>query len=81
MPVTKKSKKQLQEEEPKWNHPPPKGASTAWIFFNTVKSAELRQAGEKDPFSVASEIWKKMSDKDKAPWNKKAEQDKERFER
>jgi hypothetical protein len=51
------------------DHPPPKGKSGAYTFFNVEKSKEFRAAGSgKETFSLVGEAWGKCSDEDKAPF-------------
>jgi hypothetical protein len=57
----------------------PKKALSAYTIFNTEFCKEMRAAGEtQDLFKKASEKWASMSEKEKAPYEKKNELEKER---
>ena len=61
-------------------HPAPKRAGSSWQFFNSEKVKELYAAGNgKNAFSVSSEAWKQMDEEEKAPYEKKSQDDKARF--
>ena len=64
------------------DHPPPKRACSPWIYFNTEVSAKFRAEGKrKEAFSLAAEAWQSASAEEKAPYLKRAEEDKERVVR
>ena len=64
------------------DHPPPKRASTPWIFFNTEVSAKFRAEGKrKEAFTLSSEAWQKTTEEQKAPYVKMAEEDQKRVVR
>jgi len=51
----------------------PKKALSTWLIFNTETVAKLREKGleHKDAFTKSAEIWRKLSDKQKEPYNAK----------
>jgi len=64
------------------NHPPPKRASTPWIFFNTEVAAKFRAEGKrKEAFTLSSEAWSASTEEQKAPYVKMAEEDQKRVTR
>lgn len=64
------------------NHPPPKKASTSWIFFNIKVSAKFRAEGKiKEAFTLSSEAWQKSTEEQKAPYLKMANEDQKRVVR
>jgi len=59
----------------------PKRPSSAWVYFNTQKSKELRDAGKgKEAFTLSGQAWANMGEKEKAPYEKMALEDKQRFD-
>jgi len=64
------------------SHPPPKKAISAWGFFNAEMAKKFAAEGkQKEAFQLASELWNKMTDAEKKPYNDKNEKDKARVER
>ena len=60
----------------------PKKGTSAWIYFNTETVAKLKaeqSMEQKAAFAKSAEIWKGMSDTDKAPYAAKAKADEGRF--
>ena len=78
-----KKTQQIQEETKKATseHPPPKKPSSAWVFFNTQKSAELRKEGKENVFKLSSEAWNACTEEQKKPYIDLAAEDKQREER
>lgn len=76
--------KRIKEKFPGYKGVEPKRPTTAYFFFSVPKSQELR---EKDKMKLtestkaASELWKKMSEIEKEPFVKQAEEDQERYNR
>lgn len=59
----------------------PKKSNSAWVIFNTQKSKELRDAGKgKEAFTLSAAAWGALTDKEKEPYEKKALEDKQRYE-
>jgi hypothetical protein len=61
----------------------PKGACSAYIFFSMEMRHKLKEDGDSIA-DVARKVgveWGKLSDKDKAPYQKKADADKARYEK
>ena len=64
------------------SHPPPKKAISAWGFFNAEMAKKFAAEGkQKEAFQLASELWNKMTDAEKKPYNDKNAKDKTRVER
>jgi hypothetical protein len=65
--------------------PLPKQAKSAYMYFNMEFFLAERKrnpnCSNSDAFKLAGQKWGTMSDKDKAPYNKQAENDKARYER
>ena len=65
--------------------PSPKKASTAYLYFNTayVKKCRLENPGLSagDAFKQAGVKWGTMSEKEKSPYEKQAQDDKIRHEK
>lgn len=59
----------------------PKRANSAWLYFNTENTAKLRAEGKgKEAFTINGQAWANMSEKEKAPYEKQAVEDKQRFD-
>jgi hypothetical protein len=61
----------------------PSRAIGAYIYFNTEMCAKLKEKegiSHKEAFAKAGKMWGELSEKDKEPYNKKAEEDKARYE-
>ena len=62
----------------------PKKPTSAWIYFNTEMVAKLKaeqSMDQKQAFSRSAEIWKAMTDEEKAPHEAKHKADEERYQR
>jgi len=63
----------------------PKRGLTAYMFFSKDFREKVRQENPKASFGEIGKLlgkkWKDMSEKEKAPYVKKAEEDKERYEK
>jgi hypothetical protein len=63
----------------------PKGATSAFIYFSNAKRDDVKLQNQEiagDVREIAKkmgEIWKSMTDKEKKPYNRMAERDKERY--
>lgn len=61
----------------------PKKGTSAWIYFNTETVAKLKveqKMDQKEAFAKSAEIWKGLSDADKAPFVAKASADEKRYQ-
>lgn len=80
----KKSKKAADSDSEEEHDPKPKRAAGAYNFFMTEKTAELQKSKPEMSFGERageiSNMWKEMSDKDKAKYDKMAEPEKKRYE-
>jgi hypothetical protein len=66
--TTKKSNKESDKKEEFVLKP--KKPTSAWIYFNTATVAKLKvekNLDQKEAFAKSAEIWKTLSDADKAP--------------
>merc|ERR1719316_370783 len=82
-PVKKKGKKGKKEKDP---NKPKRGMSAYFMWLNENRAKIMKEQGfsGKDIAKIgkfAGEAWGKMSEADKAPFVKKAEADKQRYER
>ena len=61
----------------------PKGARSAYIFFSSEMRHKLKEDGDSiaDVARKIGDAWGKLSEKDKAPYVKKAAADKARYEK
>lgn len=62
----------------------PSRPRSAWIYYYSTNSKQFREdhpdLSQKDITTAMSKDWKKMSDKQKAKYNKLAEKDRERYQ-
>ena len=60
----------------------PKRATTAWVYYNSEKTAELKAQGKGKQAMVAnSETWGAASEEEKAPYVKMAADDEQRYQK
>lgn len=80
--TTKKSNKESDKKEEFVLKP--KKPTSAWIYFNTATVAKLKvekNLDQKEAFAKSAEIWKTLSDADKAPYQGKSKADEERYKK
>lgn len=78
----KKSKKGDESESEDDTHPPPKRAISAWAYFNSKMAAQFAKEGkQKEAFQLASDLWNKMTEAEKKPYNDMNAKDKARQEK
>ncbi|KAJ2359749.1 Non-histone chromosomal protein 6, partial [Coemansia sp. RSA 2607] len=62
----------------------PKRALSAYMFFSQAKRTTVKEQNPDASFGnigkILGDMWKKMSDDDKKPYNKQADADKKRYE-
>jgi hypothetical protein len=62
----------------------PKRPLTSYMLFSVAERKSMKEAGEATDFAETAAVvgakWKKMTDDDKAPWNDKAKEAKEKYE-
>ena len=78
----KEKKTSITTKDLTGDHPPPKKASVAWIFYNTEMSAKFRTEGNhQKAYTKSSQAWWSATEEVKAPYYKMAEEDSKRFAR
>lgn len=86
--MTKSPKEEGQKKAavvPKDLGPEPKKANSSYMFFNTSFVKKAREADPElknaDAFKLAGQKWKEISEKEKAVYEKMADDDKVRHEK
>ena len=80
-PAAKETKKAPEDPKSAYVLKPKKGTS-AWIYFNTATVAKLKEEkkmDQKEAFAKSAEIWKGLSDDDKAPYIAQSKADEQRY--
>ena len=69
--ATSPIKKDKKPVDKTGDHPLPKRAGSAWLYFNTSFSKKFVEDGgvRTEAFRAASEKWKVMSEEEKQPFN------------
>ncbi|KAI8646161.1 high mobility group box domain-containing protein, partial [Parasitella parasitica] len=81
---TKPAKVDEKKKRSKKDPNTPKRGLSAYMFFSQDQRATVKEENPEASFGqigkILGEKWKKMSDDEKKPYNKKAEADKKRYE-
>ena len=77
--VTGGTTEESDDEEPVLR---PKRGRSAWVIFNSEKTAELAAAGRgKEAMKANSEAWREAGEEEKAPYHERAAEEDARYKK